>query len=283
MNLESKKLLNQFACALSNETIYGEGDHASLKRCREYAAKTEDARKALEAHIEQLESATAAGAGSAQPRAEMTDMYADLTKVIFDRYPRIKGAHCASIAYGIMEYLNRTETATAAGAQPRAEVDERALPSFSISRFSDTAQRGVLVVFDRRLSDGELETVRAALARAPLPAQGGVQPALMRQAVASVVSRSGNDLRVGWLRPERCDVGTLLYCAAEPVKAQPVDDARDAARWRFIVKDGKNISGRFTLVRADDSGRLDELHGGEYNRVIDAAMRANDSAAEGGK
>ena len=33
--------------------------------------------------------------------------YSEITAIIFDRYPRIKGAHCASIAYGIIEYLDR--------------------------------------------------------------------------------------------------------------------------------------------------------------------------------
>jgi hypothetical protein len=54
---------------------------------------------------------------------------------------------------------------------------------------------------------------------APSPAaQPAAQavPELQRQAVATVVSRSGDDLRVGWLRPERCTVGTLLFCAVEP-------------------------------------------------------------------
>ncbi len=46
------------------------------------------------------------------------------------------------------------------------------------------------------------------------PRSEEVAPQLMRQAVATVISRVGNDLRVGWLRPERCDVGTLLFCLA---------------------------------------------------------------------
>lgn len=66
MSPESKKLLSQFAAALSNETIYGESDTVSMKRCREYSAKTEVARKALEARIESLEGAT-------QVRAAPTD------------------------------------------------------------------------------------------------------------------------------------------------------------------------------------------------------------------
>lgn len=88
MTPESKKLLSQFACALSNETIYGEGDHASLKRCREYSDKTKAAREALEAYIEQIESASAAGAGSAQ-QGEQKDFEAWARKDIGmpDRVP----------------------------------------------------------------------------------------------------------------------------------------------------------------------------------------------------
>jgi hypothetical protein len=43
-----------------------------------------------------------------------------------------------------------------------------------------------------------------------------VAPALSRQPVASVVSCVGNDLRIGWIRPEKCRVGTLLFTAFEP-------------------------------------------------------------------
>lgn len=40
-----------------------------------------------------------------------------------------------------------------------------AIPAdFSVSRYSDTRNRGVLVIFERRLTDAELEAVRAALA-----------------------------------------------------------------------------------------------------------------------
>lgn len=56
MTPESKNLLSQFARALSNEIIYGEGDNISMKRWRECGAKTTAARQALEAHIEMLES-----------------------------------------------------------------------------------------------------------------------------------------------------------------------------------------------------------------------------------
>jgi len=44
-----------------------------------------------------------------------------------------------------------------------------ALPPFTVSRYSDTQQRGVLAIFDRKLSDSELDTVRAALANQPAP------------------------------------------------------------------------------------------------------------------
>lgn len=50
--------------------------------------------------------------------------------------------------------------------------------------------------------------------------------------------------------------------------------AKDAARYRWLVKDGKSMHGRFTLVRCDDTGPLVELPGWEYDAAIDAAMGA---------
>lgn len=61
----------------------------------------------------------------------------------------------------------------------------------------------------------EIAELRARLEAAP-------PVVLERQAVASVVSRVGDVLRVGWLRPERCDVGTLLYSPAPPSARSPV-------------------------------------------------------------
>lgn len=37
------------------------------------------------------------------------EIYGAVTKIIFDRYPRIKGAHCASIAYGIIDFISERE------------------------------------------------------------------------------------------------------------------------------------------------------------------------------
>jgi hypothetical protein len=65
----------------------------------------------------------------------------------------------------------------------------------------------------------EVETAKLVAetlnARAPAVGAGGQKHELMRQAVASVVSRKGDEFRVSWLRPERVQVGTLLYCAIE--------------------------------------------------------------------
>lgn len=44
---ELSRLLSRYSSALSNELIYGEGENASMKRCREYAEKTQAAREAL--------------------------------------------------------------------------------------------------------------------------------------------------------------------------------------------------------------------------------------------
>jgi len=60
------------------------------------------------------------------------------------------------------------------GWQARAALSQPSeaapLPPFTVSRYSDTKQRGVLVIFDRKLLDSELDTVRAALAAPSLPA-----------------------------------------------------------------------------------------------------------------
>lgn len=51
--------------------------------------------------------------------AGSVDNYSELTKLIFDRYPRIKGAFCASIAIGLEAWHNAKMTAW--GAQQRHE------------------------------------------------------------------------------------------------------------------------------------------------------------------
>jgi hypothetical protein len=56
--------------------------------------------------------------------------------------------------------------------------------------------------------DAEITDLRAVIVQAPWPAKG-CEP------VASVVSRVGDDFRVGWLRPELCEVGTLLFAAPQ--------------------------------------------------------------------
>jgi hypothetical protein len=44
--------------------------------------------------------------------------YSKIVKIIDERYPRIKGAYCASIAYGIIDYIDREILSTAAPAAP---------------------------------------------------------------------------------------------------------------------------------------------------------------------
>lgn len=62
--------------------------------------------------------------------------------------------------------------ATASAAAPQVVADERALPPIvGFGRYSDSKERGMLVTFDRRLTDEELAHARAALASAPVQAQ----------------------------------------------------------------------------------------------------------------
>jgi hypothetical protein len=93
MSPESKKLLSQFATALSNETIYGESDTASMKRWREYSAKTEAARKALEAHIESLE-----GAATAQAAPTDAQIISALHANGIDTYPSKYGFDAVQVS-----------------------------------------------------------------------------------------------------------------------------------------------------------------------------------------
>lgn len=50
-------------------------------------------------------------------------------------------------------------------------------------------------------------------------------------------------------------------------------DAKDAEMWRFIVRDGCSLGGKFTLVVCE-GGNLRELHGREYEPMVRAAMAA---------
>jgi len=76
------------------------------------------------------------------------EIYGSITKIIFDRYPRIKGAHCASIAYGIIDFISDREAATPSQpqdgqraavtqeqvAEMRAKVlEDRTLPSMTFN------------------------------------------------------------------------------------------------------------------------------------------------------
>jgi len=66
----------------------------------------------------------------------------------------------------------------------------------------------------------------------------------------------------------------IVYAVPLPTKEGAGEvDAKDAALWRFIVRDGKSLNGRFTLVRCDGD-KLTELHGGEYESAVKAAIAA---------
>ncbi len=66
--------------------------------------------------------------------------------------------------------------------------------------------------------------------------------------------------------------GKMVAAAPAPA-AQDERDAKDAARYRFLIKDGCSMNGRFTLVKCDPrDGQLIEMHGREYDAAIDAAM-----------
>lgn len=128
--------------------------------------------------------------------------------------------------------------------------------------------------------------VRAALAAQQAAAPGLAKPELMRQAVASVVSRTGDDLRIAWLRPERCDVGTLLYCAVEqaapsapgtPEAPQPpfqVSDEEMAALRRFweCASDGEGYDVEKTMMQRLAEMGLVQRKSGAYYMVTEFGL-----------
>ena len=129
MSPESRKLLSQFATALSNETIYGESDTASMRRWREYSAKTEAARKALEAHIESLED-------SATVHAALTDaqIIAALHANGIDTYPSKYGFDAVQISATSVPSLRKVLETLAApplSSKPQAKSPES--PDSSVS------------------------------------------------------------------------------------------------------------------------------------------------------
>lgn len=194
------------------------------------------------------------------------------------------------------EIEGRDSAAGAGSAQPRAEGDERALyvkPWEQKVTERTGIERPCYRDWPNAVLD-ELLALRAALARAPLPAQS--QPGIE-------VSAQGTRLPDGsFITPEGDVTGPLAeaiagriraplpardlaltndgrepdwdaYAAAE--QAQPVDDARDAARLDWLNEQPVHF------IELDDFSIID-VKGLDVREAIDAAMRANDSAAEEG-
>lgn len=66
-----------------------------------------------------------------------------------------------------------------------------------------------------RAMEAEIAELRATAAPAVATAPAGFRPPLMRQAVASIGYPVNGKFRINWMRPERLEVGMLLYCASE--------------------------------------------------------------------
>ena len=113
---ELNTLLNRFHAALSNEIVYGESETASTKRCREYEAKTEAARNALEDAI--LAALAAAPRAQAEQRKRTIPTWEEAQECV--------DAQCAS-ALDIFVYANEPagdSDETHFRAQLQAVIDE---------------------------------------------------------------------------------------------------------------------------------------------------------------
>jgi hypothetical protein len=166
---------------------------------------------------------------------------------------------------------------------PAAQAD--ALPAFNISRFSDMKQRGVLVLFDRKLSDAELETVRVAICAAPPASTPEAAPIAWLKFWAAQYSMGEGNIGVDE-GLEVCNPGEIgmdgkpafpVYAAPTAGAATTSEDAWDAARYRFIEQHATMHGGGngFTItcfVGADEE---------DMGVGIDRAMRA--TQLEGGK
>lgn len=89
---ESKKLMQRYASAISNEVITGEQDFVSVAKMKKYEAATESARIALEAHIAQLEASAPPSDGvtapaSMQAGSELPDERALFEDWFYSKYP----------------------------------------------------------------------------------------------------------------------------------------------------------------------------------------------------
>lgn len=158
-------------------------------------------------------------------------------------------------------------------------------------RMGDTSSAGSAVVMSDNeilkigapfLSDGQgfarkpelFEIV--AFARAVLSA-AAAQPAptTAQQPVATVASRAGNDFRVGWLRPELCGVGTMLYAAAQAPQDTLLTVANDV---RFAC---------MKLYSPDDTATdwADKMAALDIRAIVASAAMSQSSpnAAEAGK
>jgi hypothetical protein len=84
--------------------------------------------------------------GAAISSEERQTHYNALTKIIFKRYPRIKGVYCASIAYGIIDYIHSISEAAALAEQVQGQqwisVDDKMPESGKRVVFAWTNQLG---------------------------------------------------------------------------------------------------------------------------------------------
>jgi hypothetical protein len=154
------------------------------------------------------------------------------------------------------------------------------LPPCRVSRWSDTKERGVLAVFDRRLSDEELEALRAALTRAPLPAQrqGGaltdaqIIAALHANAIDTYPSKYGFDaVQVSATSvPSLRKVIESLAAPAQAGDARNVGDLPDD--WKQVLDEVTRATRKFPTWPTDPLHAVAVL-GEEFGELTKAILQ----------
>lgn len=147
-------------------------------------------------------------------------------------------------------------------------IGTASLPPFSVSRFSDTKQRGVLVIFDRRLSDDEIAHIDARLSAAP-----ATKHTIDRNVIRDVFMRHGFTIKDG-----QTDLKPYVYEAAEALlnlATQAADtDARDEPDMLWLADDNEVFANGPDDFASDYAANC--LRVGEEAEVsVDCATRAS--------
>lgn len=107
------------------------------------------------------------------PPEEHQKHYDALTKIITERYPRIKGAHCASIAYGVIDYICSLSEAAALAEKSLATETKALVPEHWKLVPIDPTEAMIHAAEDVAIPRPFGKVYRAMLAAAPSIPQDG--------------------------------------------------------------------------------------------------------------